>query len=194
MDVGGLPRVDDTAGVGQDLRVPQRRLDDVSLPESACPSGSVNSARPATSRTARCDGASSCPAPASRSTIRVPAARPSGAVGRRPGTHRSTALASTTSVSGCGSQVVTSPRVASRPRRRAASTISGELSDASMVASGQRCRSVTVRFPPQPRSTTWRGDSAPTRPTRSKNGRPRWSAKDGYCSRFHVTPLFNAVP
>ena len=58
------------------------------------------------------------------------------------------------------------------------STISGELSHASITASGQRSASVAVRLPgPQPRSTTRRGFSAPTRDVRSKKGLPRWSAK-----------------
>ena len=58
------------------------------------------------------------------------------------------------------------------------------------TASGHRCEGSRVRLPgPQPRSTTRRGDSAPTRDSRSKNGRPRWSAKARYTSGFHMTQI-----
>ena len=82
-----------------------------------------------------------------------------------------------TSVSGFGFHHWTSPTWASTPRSLADSTISGELSHASITASGQRCARVAVRLPgPQPRSTTRRGFSAATRDVRSKKGLPRWSA------------------
>ena len=74
-----------------------------------------------------------------------------GSSSRCCGTHCSTALLITTSVSGRGVQPATSARRASIPRTRAASTISAELSRASTSAAGQRAASSVVRLPgPQP--------------------------------------------
>ena len=57
---------------------------------------------------------------------------------------------------------------------RAVSIICGELSTPHTAADGQRCASVAVRLPgPQPMSTTYRGISAPTLASRSKNGLAR---------------------
>src|SRR6478736_1042185 len=149
---------------------------------------SANGSRRATSRTATWEGALKLPG----TCIAIHA--PAGSVLAQPtsnsacsGTHCSAAFEITTSVSGLGDHSAMVPTTASRPRSRAAATISCELSTASTTASGHRCESVTVRLPgPQPRSTTRRGDSAATRAVRSKNGRPRWSAKARYTSGFHM--------
>src|SRR4051794_22411208 len=97
-----------------------------------------------------------------------------------------------TSTGAAGSQVrasastsSTSPPVSAHAR----SIISGESSTPSTFAPGHRRASSTVRLAgPQPRSTTDRGSRAPTRVTRSRNGRPRSSANRRYCSGSHRMP------
>ena len=139
----------------------------------------ANGSRRATVRTASCDGVLKLPGICT--AIQDPgASAPAQRTNRSRclGTHCNVALLTTTSVSGLGLADSTSPTCASTPRSLADSTISGELSHASITASGQRSASVAVRLPgPQPRSTTRRGFSAPTRDVRSKKGLPRWSAK-----------------
>ena len=99
------------------------------------------------------------------------------------GTHCSTALHTTTSVSaGIDHVVASSTRNDARPDGSAAEIISGDESNPSTAASGHRSASSAVSAPdPQPTSTTRRGCSAPTRASRSWNGRPRSSAYRPYC-------------
>ena len=117
VDVGGLPGIDRAAGLGQNLGVANRRLDDIAFTETSCPPTHLRTpagAQP--SRTARCDGASKLPgtwnaihAPGASS----PAHRTTNSA--CPGTHCSAALDTTTSVSGCGAHAARSPTTRVEP-------------------------------------------------------------------------------
>ena len=72
-----------------------------------------------------------------------------------------------------------------RPRAPRSSRPSSRSRGPARPATGRPASAVSVPGP-QPRSTTTAGASAATRPTRSKNGRDRSSAKRRYCAGSHT--------
>ena len=117
-----------------------------------------------------------------------------GSRSRCAGTHCSTALVTTTSASGGGVQSTTSSLLGVDPPLARRGHHLRRRVQALTAASGQRADSTPVRWPgPQPRSTTRRGATAPTRASRSWNGRERWSSKSRYSAGSQVVLTPNST-
>ncbi len=168
---------------------------------STSPSCAFHRGDAASERISACDGWSKLPGTCQASQAPEGSAEAhSRSSARYDGTHWNAALLTTTSVSDEGCQASMSPTRNVTPGGDADATqgaeadadadadaiISGDESMPSTVAPGQRAASSAVSVPaPQPRSTTRRGASAPTRATRSRNGRSRSPANLPYCAGSH---------